>query len=346
MLAVNPPLSKGRDQMRLKLVPVIAAAALAISLLGATGASAATEAGNKCAATTTGGANTWISAANGPGSPIPPTIPANGVITRWTFNVGIALPPALFNTSLKILRGTGVPKQFLVVTETGFVPINTGTNTFSARIPVRAGDFIGTFGSQLGTPVTLICATGSPADKAALIEGGTPVGSVVTTPGEPEGVQIPLVVFVEPDADGDGFGDETQDQCPQSAAIQAVACPPVVLSTATQVKKGSVTVIVTSTAAAPVTVNGVANLGKGRKARLNGGIQNMVAGTLSKFHLFFPKSLRNKLKELPPKRSVKLTVTVAGTSVTGAVTTQTKQLKLQGQAKPEGKAKPKSKSKS
>jgi hypothetical protein len=345
MLAVNPPLSKGRDQMRLKLVPAIAATALAISLLGATGASAATEAGNKCAATTTGGPNTWVSTANGPGSPLPPTIPANGIITRWTYNVGIALPPALFSTSLKILRGTGVPKQFQVVTETGFVPINTGTNSFAARIPVRAGDFIGTFGSQLGTPVTLICATGNPADKAAVIESGAPVGSVVTSPGEPEGVQIPLVVFVEPDADNDGFGDETQDACPISAAIQAVACPPVVLSTSTQVKKGSVTVIVTSSAAAPVTVKGVAKLGKGKKVTINGGLQSLIPNTLNKFQLFFPKGLRKKLKELPPKRAVTLEVTVSGTSVTGAVTTQTQKLKLRGQAKPAGKAKPKGKAK-
>lgn len=33
---------------------------------------------------------------------------------------------------------------------------------------------------------------------------------------------------IEPDADGDGFGDETQDRCPTDAARQA-ACPPVVL---------------------------------------------------------------------------------------------------------------------
>jgi hypothetical protein len=280
------------------------------------------------------------------GQPDFPIIPAKGVITRWTFNVGLALPPG-FTTSLKILRGgTGVPKQFLSVSETGFVPINAGTNTFSARIPVQAGDFIGTFGSQMGSPVTLICATGNPTDKAAVIEGGAPVGAVVTSPGEPEGLQIPLVVFVEPDADNDGYGDETQDLCPISAAIQAVACPPVVLSTATQVKKGSVTVIVTSSATAPVTVKGVAKLGKRKKITINGGTQSLLPNTLNKFQLFFPKGLRSKLKELSPKRSLTLEVTVSGTSVTGAVTTQTQKVKLRGQAKPEGKSKPKGKAKS
>ncbi len=320
--------------MRLKLVTAAAATALAVSLIGVTGASAATEVGNKCAANTSGGANTWISLANGPASPIAATFPAAGVVTRWTFSVGLALPPnSGFSTTLKILRGTGVAKQFQVVADTGPSPINAGLNSFSARIPVKAGDFVGTFGTQLGSPVTLLCSTANPGDKSALIENDLPLNSTGTAPAEPEGVQIPLVAFVEPDADNDGYGDETQDQCPQSAAVQAIACPLVTLSTATQVKKGSVTVIVASNTSAPVTVKGVAKLGKGKKAKLNGGTQNLVPATLSKFRLFFTKGLKNKLKELPPKRSVKLNVTVSGTNVAGAVTTQTLKLRLKGQAK-------------
>jgi hypothetical protein len=38
-------------------------------------------------------------------------------------------------------------------------------------------------------------------------------------------VIIPLNADLEPDADGDGFGDITQDGCPTSAATQG-ACPP------------------------------------------------------------------------------------------------------------------------
>jgi hypothetical protein len=318
--------------MRPKLLAAISAV-LAISLVGVNSASAATEVGNKCAANTSGGGNTWVSLANGSASPISATIPASGVVTRWTFNVGLALPPG-FSTSLKILRGgTGTPKQFQVVADSGPMPINGGSTTFSARIPVQAGDFVGTFGTQMGSPVTLICSTSNPSDKSSIIEGDLSLNASKSAVTDVEAVQIPLVAFVEPDADNDGYGDETQDACPQSALVQAVACPPVVLSTSTQVKKGSVTVIVTSSAAAPVTVKGVANMGKGRKVRLNGGTQNLVPSTISKYRLFFTKALKNKLKELPPKQNVKLNVTVSGTSVTGAVTTKTLRLKLKGQAK-------------
>jgi hypothetical protein len=213
------------------------------------------------------------------------------------------------------------------------VPISGGLNTFSARLPVRAGDLIGTYGITTSEPVTVYCNSGNPGDKAAVIEGNPPLNFTATALGEGEGIQVPITVSVEPDADNDGFGDETQDGCPQSATTQA-ACPPVALSTSTQVRKGSVTVIVTSSTAAPVSVAGVVKLGKGKKATLNGGTQNLTPGVLGKFKLKFTKKVKAKLKELSPKQKLTLNVTVSGTGVSGAVTTKTLKVKLKGQAKP------------
>ena len=316
--------------MRLKLSTAALAAVMSVSLLGAVNASAATEVGNNCLGNIAGGPNTFVGTANAAG--LPTTIPASGVITRWTYNV-VPLPPNTYSTALKVFRRGGGANQFQVVADSGFASLNGGLNTFSTRIPVQAGDLVGTFGQQTGSPFTIICNTGNPGDKAAVLEGNPSVGSTVTALGEGTGIQVPLTVSVEPDADNDGFGDETQDACPQSAAVQ-VPCPVVALSTSTLVKKGLVTVIVTSSTAAPVSVKGVAKLGKGKKAKLNGGVQNLLPGTLSKFKLFFTKSLKNKLKELTPQQKVTLKVTVSGTSVSGAVTTKTLKLKLKGQAKP------------
>jgi hypothetical protein len=318
--------------MKFKFVTAALAAALSISLLGATSAGAATQAGNTCIGNESAEGLTVYGAANAPGSPLPAAIPVNGVITRWTFNV-VPIPAGIFSASLKILRPTGIPGQLQVAGEAPLSPIAGGLNTFPARIAVRAGDLIGTTGSAEGKILAIFCETANPGDRMGLILGNPPLGSASTSVEEINELQVPITVSVEPDADNDGFGDETQDACPQSATTQA-PCPVVTLSTSTQVKKGSVTVIVTSSTAAPVTVKGVAKLGKGKKAKLNGGTQNLVPGTLAKFRLFFTKALKNKLKELPPKRSVKLNVTVSGTNVTGAVTTKTLKLKLKGQAKP------------
>ena len=45
-----------------------------------------------------------------------------------------------------------------------------------------------------------------------------------------------FAVFVEPDADHDGFGDETQDQCPTNASTQGT-CPAAPVTPVTTVKK-------------------------------------------------------------------------------------------------------------
>jgi hypothetical protein len=317
--------------MKSKFLAVVIAAAFAILLLGATSASAATQAGNNCTGNEVAENYTLYGLANGGGNPLPATIPAAGVVTKWTFNVE-PIPPGLVSQRLKILRSVG-GNQYLAVGESALSPISGGLNTFSTRISVQAGDLIGTSGALEGFPFTFYCQTGNPGDRLGVIVGNPPVGSTSPQAEEAPGLQVPVTVFVEPDADNDGFGDETQDACPQSAAFQT-PCPPVALSTSSQVTKGSVTIIVTSSTAAPVTVKGVARLGKGKKAKMNGGTQNLLPGTLNKYRLFFTKGLKNKLKELTPQQKVTLKVTVTGTSVSGAVTTKTLKVKLKGQAKP------------
>ncbi len=316
--------------MRSKLVSVAIGAALTISLLSATGASAATEAGSRCTGNAAEEDLTLYGVANAPGNPLSATIPVNGVISRWNFNI-VPIDPGFVAQTLKILRPTGAPNQLQVIGESSQEPILGGLNTFSTRIPVHAGDLIGTTGRLEGKDEAVYCNTSNPGDRIGVIDGNSPLNSTVTSETEVAGVQVPITVSIEPDADSDGFGDETQDACPQSAAL-LTPCPPVALSTSTQVKKGSVAVIVTSSTAAPVTVKGVAKLGKGKKAKLNGGTQNLVPGTLSKFRLFFTKGLKNKLKELSPQKKLTLKVTVSGTSVSGAVTTKTLKVRLKGQA--------------
>jgi hypothetical protein len=317
--------------MKFRLISAAIGAVLAISLLGTAGASAATQAGNNCTVNKAEENLTLYGLANGPGNPLPATIPVSGVITKWTFNGPPGLEPGIFTQTLKILRRVG-GNQFQVIGESAPSPISGGLNTFSTRVPVLAGDIIGSVGFVEGFTVSFYCQTGNSGDRLGVINGNPSLGSTASQTEEGAGYQIPATVFVEPDADNDGFGDETQDACPQSAAFQT-PCPPVALSTSTQVKKNSVTILVTSSAAAPVTVKGVAKLGKGKKAKLNGGTQNLLPGTINKYRLFFTKGLKNKLKDLSPQKKVTLKVTVSGTSVSGAVTTNTLKVKLRGQAK-------------
>jgi hypothetical protein len=329
--------------MRLKLVPAIAATALVILLLGATGASAATEFGNNCTGTRAEPpASTLVQLSSV--DPASLAAPHDGVLTKWKVNV---IPyPGGISEKVKVLRPVpGAPNTFTAVGESTLQPILGGANSFDTRIPVLAGDRIGAF-----SPISTIwcMATGSPVNVMGEVSGDVAIGaSAMFAPAaEPEAQEslVAMSAVVEPDVDRDGFGDETQDACPQSATTQA-PCPVVSLSTSKQVQKGSVTIIITPSTQATVTVKGIAKLGKGKKAKLNGGTQILAPGLLGKFRLGFSKALKKKLKELPPKRSVRLNVTVSGTSVSGAVTTKTMKLKLRGQAKPKSKAKAKGKAK-
>ena len=317
--------------MRFRLTSGAIGIVFAISLLTAGSASAATEFGDTCSANspvTTPYTFTTLSTSSGS---LPLTAPISGVITKVKMQIGTSLPLAIPQQA-KLLKPAG-GNNFTVTNQTNF-NASTGSNVADARMPVVAGERL----ALHGLPFTY-SGSSYPGYEFICADASSTLGGVTgdVSPGstadfeEVAPAKVPLAAVIEPDADNDGFGDETQDLCPQSAALQ-VACPPVTLSTSTQVKTNSVTVIVTSSTAAPVTVKGVAKLGKGKKAKLNGGTQNLVPGTLSKFRLFFTKGLKNKLKELSPKKKVTLKVTVSGTSVAGAVTTNTVKLKLKGQA--------------
>jgi hypothetical protein len=314
--------------MRSKLVQAAVGGVLAISLLGATNASAATEFGSTCPAGSSQPEIALLQLTQAPENALPLTAPLSGVITRWSIEDATGAAPGELTQALQVYRTAPGPNTFTLVNQTAQTPLVPGLNSIPARLPVQAGDRLGIYGAA----ATMYCE-GGPGDLIGYNEGG-PVQVGETRPFDEDApYRIPVRATIEPDADNDGFGDESQDACPQSAAVQ-MACPPVALSASRQVRKGSVTISVTSSTAAPVSVLGVVKLGKGKKATLNGGTQSLAPGVVGKFTLKFTKKVKRKLKELPPKRSLRLNVTVSGTSLAGAVTTSALKLKLRGQAKP------------
>lgn len=316
--------------MQSKFIAVAIVAAL--SLLATSSASAATEVGSRCSANESTGPVTFISLANAPGSPLPATVPSAGVITRWSFSIGLPVGPEtnLFET-LKVFRPTGASNQFQVIGESSKERAVSGNQSFSTRIPVAAGDTIGALAEVAPSTGSVFCETGNPGDKVGAILGTAPVGSTATVLEEKEGLQNPVVVSVEPDVDNDGYGDETQDACPQSATTQ-LACPVVKLSGSATAAKKFVTVSLTGTTAAKVTVNGKVSLGKGKKAKLKGGSKTVGPGKLTKFKLKFPAKLIKRLKELPTSKKLTLKVISTAPNVAAVPTKKTIRVKLKGQA--------------
>jgi hypothetical protein len=332
--------------MKNRLMAVILGAAVSVSLVAASSASAATEFGDGCIANRASETEPLtLFQISSPQSGLPSAAPTAGVITKWKLNL-ISPPeeepiPPVIPQTLKVLRlNTGAKTATTIGEDTRTV--GSGLNTFDVRIPVAAGDRLGLFGSI----ATLFCETSNPGNSTGAIEGGAPSGSTGSYVEIPEQVRVPVVAVLEPDADNDGYGDETQDLCPQSAAVQT-ACPVIALSTSAVAKKGLVTVLITSSTQAPVTVTGAVNLGKGKSAKLNGGTQVVVPAAIAKFTLLFPGKLKSKLKQLSRKRFLWLNLTATATNIAGQVSSSALKVKLKGQAKPKPKpkAKPKRKGK-
>ncbi len=316
---------------RWRLAAVVALATGLLSTASAPGATAATEIGNSCSAQ--GGAQdyTFLQLTQGPGG-APLSVQASGVITQWKVNIGIPLPLSSYGQRLRVFRAAGGSNQFTAVAESEVGSASIGLNVFPARIPVLAGDRIGASAQGL-SQAAFYCYTEDPADKMGTHKGDVTVGSTGAF-DELEKYRLALAAIVEPDADNDGFGDETQDKCPQSAAVQAEACPVAVLDSFALAKKSSIVVLVTASESGSVSVSGTAKLPKAKKAsasakaKLKKVTKNVTAGKLVRFTLKYPASLKSALKSLPRGKSITVKLQATATNVGGQVSKDTAKVKL------------------
>jgi Domain of unknown function DUF11 len=130
--------------------------------------------------------------------------PSDGVIVRW--RVRSASPAATI--TLRTLQPSGSSYAGVSASDSQTVP--SGTSTYAARIPVKAGDIIG------------VDMSGS----AKIFVPSTAFGSQIFNPpltsSRPPSMRVDDELLVnadiEPDVDGDGYGDETQDLCPSDAS--------------------------------------------------------------------------------------------------------------------------------
>lgn len=138
--------------------------------------------------------------------------PQDGVVVRWRVKVGTATPPLALritrpgNSNTRTGAGTGPT-----------VPVSANqTSTFEARLPIQAGNAIGL--DCCANDPTYAFATTTDAVTlrwlSFLVDGG------LARTGSAEDRELLLNADIEPDADHDSFGDETQDLCPTNAATQ------------------------------------------------------------------------------------------------------------------------------
>jgi hypothetical protein len=306
-------------RMNLRVASVLAAGALATC---AAPALAATQLGQVAPSGAIGAGGCTNCAefqvATAPGSAPYVVGPGGGVITSWTFhavNTATAAQLRLFAPG----PGAG---RFTLIAETPYHSFTLGeTATVPTQIPVAAGMHLGVAVSA-GDEDYITGVTGDHVSSNP--DFNLPIGGseLVTTSDQRH---ANIAAIVEPDADHDGYGDETQDQCPSDPAKQtscSVPTPPVSPSPPTQptavsgatvvakhrqsIKHGALTVAITSAGSASVSATGVAGTGKLRSIS-----HTLVAGRKTALKLKLSKSsLRAIRMRLAHHKHVSAKVTV------------------------------------
>lgn len=295
---------------------------------GTAGAGAATEIGSGCDPDSSGGSAKLILQLGRVSPPAAVKTTGPGVVTSWRVQSASFLEPATM--ALKVLRQTGGDFEVLAESAPGLV-LGQPDNRFPTRIPVSAGVLFGVSSSK---SIPTCFGIGVPGDTLAAFNPDIPVGGKAKPFESPDGILLSLAVVIEPDVDGDGYGDETQDQCPQSAATQGVCPPPPPPPAATFKLKGKpklegnvVAVKLTTSAAAQVTVTGSI---RGKRAAKP--VSKVVSpGETGRVYLSLKKSVKQRLANLPRKR--KLRMVVEG-KATGSPTVSA-EISLPGRKKPQ-----------
>lgn len=143
--------------------------------------------------------------------------PADGVIVQWS--IRSAAPGRV---APRIVRGDG---PFVRGHTGSLVEVTEGLSTHPAQIAVRAGDRLAIVGGEL-PPV--FGPPGSGASPIVEEHGRWIFDEQRDADGDVDG-ELLVQAVIEPDADGDGYGDETQDLCP-GHPLGNLPCGPLTLT--------------------------------------------------------------------------------------------------------------------
>jgi hypothetical protein len=313
--------------MRIRLATGIAAIA-GLALLPP-GAMASVEVGSTCAADGFAPDFTVLQLEKAGADGLPLAVPKAGVVTRWRVDSGLG---SLMAENLRVFRSSGEPGAFRTIADSRREAILPGENVFSARIPVRAGDRLGAFGASPSG--ALYCSSANPGDVMGAVHFDTGTEGAQAFTSNP-GFEVALSATVEPDADHDGYGDETQDRCPHGRAFHR-ACPRVRMRAVAKERRSSILLFVTVSSVASVHAYGQVGLGRGRDGSrivgLDGGTGRVGTGRTRRFRLPLPSSVLRRLDRLAPSRSLTARLTAASTDLAGRVKTRDLRVELPGRA--------------
>jgi hypothetical protein len=251
--------------------------------------------------------------------------PADGIITRWRVRRGSGPGVPFADTvTLRVLRPTGVASQFTAegTSEPHMVPAGddpVDVYEYPTRLPIRAGDTIG-LGTSIGEFTSLNQTNAAYLTRTnALDDGDTATFSAGAFPDK----AVLVNADVEPDANCDGLGDESQEP-----VVSGGCLPPKTASlgaSGAKVAKGVVYIPVTcALAGGNCDANQISLTAKAAKARKARAAKRVTLGAVS-FSVSAGQSqsvavtlTRRARKLLKGRKKLKSTATIAGGGATAA----------------------------
>ena len=260
------------------------------------------------------------------------TSPVNGVVVKWRVKYATQSGD-LTNIKVRPHLFPGAPTDALAFVDLPLV--GPGVLGVASRFPIRAGDSVGEDSLLTGGPL------GGGTPTLALGGGGGTLNSYHPNPGPGE-TPTPLVTGsyellmnadVEPDADHDGYGDETQDRCSSDASTQSSCldrtAPSATVSLASRqdlVKQRAVIASVSSNEAGSAAGSGTLNVsGTSKSYGLVPTTVPLDANKRTKLVLKIPrKALKATRKAQRKRRKVRASVTIQAKDAAGNASGATK----------------------
>lgn len=282
----------------------------------ASSASAATPIGQSCAATNSGPPVMFQSAIS---SGTPYTAQSDGILTKWGVNTTGWGSTSILAAAIGAYQGgqwsivTGSPYQF--------VPENA-LNEYPSRIAVAAGQTLGLLAINSNG---LMCSgyVGPVGDVIDYRATYAQIGSTFTPDSTIPAYRVSVFGTIEPDVDKDGYGDDSQDACPQSAALQN-PCPVLSISQKLSASRSAISVLATASVNTSLTASAAVKLpkigrSKAKTVKFKSRSTKFTAGKLKAIKLKLPASVR---RAVSAGKSLKVTVTLTGNGLANTATTK------------------------
>jgi hypothetical protein len=144
------------------------------------------------------------------------------VISRYVFWAGSTVSPGA-TARLQVYRADG-PATWRLVGQSTDRPYTAGTHVVTgANVPVQAGDVLALRLNHAGADTPMTHAATHALTTVGENALDPAVGDQVAVT-EASSLKVNLAAWVESDADGDGYGDDSQDLCPADPSEHVDAC--------------------------------------------------------------------------------------------------------------------------